>query len=111
MMLIIALPAENAITIQTITLSRSKSGCRLLIGRSHQAHGQRELNVVVSALITVSKILEKEGDVSHLQIAAAAQFVRHVLGNVFRPTFSSIERNDANRIAVLSGEEILNDRF
>jgi hypothetical protein len=33
------------------------------------------------------------------------------LGNVFRPAFSSIEGDDADRIAVLPGEEVLNYGF
>ena len=35
--------------------------------------------------------------------------MRYILGNVFRPAFSSIEGDDADRIAVLTGEEILSD--
>jgi len=37
--------------------------------------------------------------------------MRYVLGNVFRPAFSGIEGDDANRVAILAGEQILNDRL
>ena len=84
---------------------------RTLIHNVKARHRQRQLHIVIAAFVSIGEILQVKWNVSRLQITATAQFVRHVLGNVFRPTFSSIERNDANRIAVLSGEEILNDRF
>jgi hypothetical protein len=78
---------------------------------SPQAHGQRELNVVVPTLITVREILKIEGDIPHLQIAAPPKLMGDVDGYVLRPTFGGIESDDADWIAVLPGEEILNDRF
>jgi hypothetical protein len=39
------------------------------------------------------------------------QFVSHVLGNVLGPSLFSVEGNDADRIVVLAGKEILNNGF
>jgi hypothetical protein len=46
-----------------------------------------------------------------LQIAATAQFVRDVFGNVFRPTFGGVEGDDADRVVILVGEQVLNYGF
>jgi hypothetical protein len=78
---------------------------------SHQAHGQRELNVVVPAPIPVREILKIEGDIAHLQIAAPPKLMGDVDGYVLRPMFGGIESDDANWLAVLPCQKILNDYF
>ena len=34
-----------------------------------------------------------------------------IFGNVFRPAFGGVEGDDADRIAVLAGQQVLDDRF
>ena len=66
-------------------------------------HRQEQLHIMITAFVFICEILQVKRDVSRLQVAAAAQFVRYVLGNIFRPAFSSIEGDDADRITVLAG--------
>jgi hypothetical protein len=61
--------------------------------------------------VPFDKIRNRRRKLAHLQIAATAQFAGDIFGNVFRPVLGGIEGDDADRIAVLPGEEILNDRF
>jgi hypothetical protein len=46
-------------------------------------HRQRQLHIMIAAFVPIGEILQVKWDVSGLQVAAAAQFVRYVLGNVF----------------------------
>ena len=59
----------------------------------------------------LGEILNGGWHISQLEIAAPAQFVSHVFGYVLRPPLFGVEGDDADRIVVLSGEEILDDRF
>ena len=67
-------------------------------------HRQRQLHIVITAFIPIGEIMQVKWDVSHLQVAATAQFMRYVLGNVFRLAFNSIEGDDADWVAVRPGE-------
>ena len=58
-------------------------------------HRQRQLHIVITAFVPICEILQVKRDVSRLQVAAAAQFVRYVLGNIFRPALGGIEGDDA----------------
>ena len=69
---------------------------------------QRQLPPIRS-LVTFDKIRERRGEIAHLQVAAPAQFMRYVCGNVIRPTLGSVEGHDPDRVAVLAGEQVLND--
>ena len=57
------------------------------------------------------EIRDHSGDLSHLQIAATAQFAGDVLGNIFRPALGGIEGDDADRVTILAGQQVLNYRF
>ena len=59
----------------------------------------------------LNEILNGRWHISHLEIAAPAQFAGDILRNIFRPAFSRIEGDDADRATVLAGEEILNNGF
>ncbi|XIA63288.1 hypothetical protein ACFIOY_29485 [Bradyrhizobium sp. TZ2] len=64
---------------------------------------------MVSALITVGEILKKEGDIAHLQIAAPPKLRGDVYRYVLGPAFGGIESDDADRVAVLAGEKVLDN--
>src|SRR5690349_14509679 len=51
-------------------------------------HRQRQLHIVITSFVPIGEILQVKWDISHLQVAAPAQFMRYVLGDVFRPAFS-----------------------
>ena len=57
------------------------------------------------------EIRDHSGDLAHLQIAATAQFAGDVLGNIFRPALGGIEGDDADRVTILAGQQVLNYRF
>ena len=59
----------------------------------------------------LNEILNGRWHISHLEIAAPAQFAGDILRNIFRPAFSRIEGDDADQATVLAGEEILNNCF
>ena len=56
----------------------------------HQAHRQRQLNVVVSAFVLLDEILQIDRDVAQLQIAAPAQLVGNVARDVSCDHFSAV---------------------
>jgi hypothetical protein len=58
---------------------------------SHKAHRERELNVVITAFVAIDEILQEERNITHLKIAAGAQFARDVGGNIFRPMLGRVE--------------------
>jgi len=78
---------------------------------SDQAHRQRKLVIVISAFVSVDKILKEERNVAQLHIAATAQFGGHVCRNVLRPLFYGIEGHDPDRVFVLALEQIEGSRF
>ena len=43
--------------------------------------------------------------------AALAQLSRYLFGNVANPTFREVKANDANRVAVLAFQQIVDDSF
>ena len=61
--------------------------------------------------VAFDKIRDRRRKIAHLQIAATAQFARDIFGNVFGPTFGGIEGDDANRVGILAGQQVLNYRF
>ena len=76
--------------------------------RSDQPKGQL---TSIRALVPFDKIRDRRGKIPHLQIAATAQFARDVFRNVFRPALGGIEGDDADRVAILAGQQVLNYRF
>ena len=62
-------------------------------------------------LMPFDEIRDHSGDLAHLQIAATAQFAGDVLGNIFRPALGGIEGDDADRVTILAGQQVLNYRF
>jgi hypothetical protein len=71
---------------------------------------QREL-MPIMPFMAFNEILDAGWHVAQLQIAAASQFLSDILGHVLRPALGSIERDDADWIAVLSGQKVLDNRF
>jgi hypothetical protein len=63
-----------------------------------------ELHVVITALMPVNELLQSEGHVAHLHIAALAQLVRHVTRYILRPSIGSVECDDSDRVLVFPGE-------
>jgi hypothetical protein len=47
----------------------------------------------------------------HLEIAAPAQLAGDILRNILGPVLGRIEGDDADRAAILAGEEILDNCF
>ena len=77
-------------------------------GRSDQPKGQL---TSIGPLMPFDEIRDHSGDLAHLQIAATAQFAGDVLGNIFRPALGGIEGDDADRVTILAGQQVLNYRF
>ena len=75
---------------------------------SDQPQGQL---TAIAILVPFDKISDRRRKLAHLQIAATAQFARDVFRNVFRPAFGGIEGDDADRVAILAGQQVLNYRF
>jgi hypothetical protein len=61
--------------------------------------------------VPLDEIRDRGGQLAHLQIAATAQFAGDVFGNVFRPALGGIKGDDADRIAILAAQQVLNYRF
>ena len=78
---------------------------------SDQAHGQRQLYVAVAAFVAVDEVLEEERNVAHLQIAAPAQLMGDICGDVLRPALGGVEGDDADRVVVLAGQQVLDHGF
>ena len=57
----------------------------------------------------LNEILNGRRHISHLEIAAPAQLAGDILRNIFRPALGRIEGDDADRIAILAGKQVLND--
>jgi hypothetical protein len=74
-------------------------------------HRQRQLHIVITAFVPICEILQVKRDVSRLKVAAAAQFAGDILGNIFRPALGGIEGDDADRVTILAGQQVLNYRF
>ena len=65
----------------------------------------------VVTFVAFDEILDVGWHVAQLQIAAASQFLADIRGYVLRPSFCGVERDDAYWIAVLPGQEVLDDRL
>jgi hypothetical protein len=59
----------------------------------------------------LDKILNEGWHIDPLEIAAPAKFVSHVLRTILRPSFFSVEGDNADRIVVLARKEVLNNGF
>ena len=59
----------------------------------------------------VHKVLQEERHVTHLQIAALAQFVCHISRYILRPFLGGVEGNHPQRAFVLAFEEVEDDGF
>jgi hypothetical protein len=66
---------------------------------------------VIPAFILVDEVLKKKGHVAHLEIAAVAQFVRHVGRYILRPLLSGVEADDPDRVLILAVEQISDHGF
>ena len=55
------------------------------------------------------EILDAGWHIAELKFAAAAQFLCDILGHVLRPDFGGVERDHADRIAVVACQEVLHD--
>src|SRR6476469_8495467 len=83
---------------------RSRTGSR-------QADRRRQLDLAVAALVAVDEILKEERDVALLEVAAPPQLLRQIGGDVLGPAFNGVKTNDPNRVLVLAGQKINDDRF
>ena len=59
----------------------------------------------------LNEILNGRWRISDLEIAAPAQFAGYIFRNVFRPALGGIEGDDADRVAILAGQQVLNYRL
>jgi len=78
---------------------------------SRQPDWQWKLDIVVSALITIDKRLQKKGHVAQLQIATLTQFLSNIGRDVPRPSFGGMKTDDADRIVVLPSQHVLDHGF
>ena len=66
---------------------------------------------MVAAFEAVGEILQVKRDIALLQIAAMAQLSDNVRGDVFGSPLGGVESDDADRIAVLTGKQVLDHRL
>ena len=59
----------------------------------------------------LDELLNVGWHIARLEIAASAQFLSNVFGDVVRPSLFGVEGDDADRIVVLARKEILNNGF
>jgi hypothetical protein len=62
----------------------------------------RSVNWRWRPLMPFDKILDGGRHVAHLKIAAPAQLVGDILGNILRPAIGGIEADDADRAMVMA---------
>jgi hypothetical protein len=65
--------------------------------------------MTVMSFMAFYEILDAGWYVAQLQIAAASQFLRDIFGDILRPAFGGVERDDADWIAVLTRQKVLDD--
>ena len=58
---------------------------------------------------SLDKLMQRLGKLAPFTGAVLAQLLCYILGNVADPTFGEVKSNDANRVAVLSFQQILDD--
>jgi hypothetical protein len=66
------------------------------------------LDIAIAAFVAIDEILQEERNIALLQIAALAQIVGDIGGNVLRP-FRGGEGDDADRVFILAGQQVEND--
>ena len=66
---------------------------------------------MISAFVSVDKVLKEERNVALLLIATETKLMRNLGRNILRPALCGIERNDPDRVFVLACEQIGGDRF
>jgi hypothetical protein len=68
---------------------------------------QRQLDIAVTAFVTIGEIQQEERNIALLQIAAPPELMGNIDGDVFRPVFGGVEGDDADRAVILTGQQIL----
>lgn len=63
----------------------------------------------IAAFVPVSEALKTRRYVSVLQVAAPAELVCDICGDVLRPPFGGIEADDPLRVVILPREQVLDD--
>jgi hypothetical protein len=61
--------------------------------------------------MAINEMLQEEWNVAPLEIAALAQFVRHVRRYILRPFLGDVEGDDPGRVFVLAVQQIGDDGF
>ena len=63
------------------------------------------------AFVSVDKVLQEKWYVAPLEIAATAQFVRHVGRYILRPFLGGVETDPPDRVVMLTIEQVSDHRF
>jgi hypothetical protein len=62
-------------------------------------------------LMAIHEILNVRWDVAQLKIAASAQLIGDVFGDVFGPASCGVERNHTDRVLILTGQQVRDHGF
>ena len=68
---------------------------------SDQADPQWQLDVMITAFVTVDEVLQEERNVTLLRVAASPQLLGDIGLYVLRPVFGGVEGDDADRVFIL----------
>lgn len=83
---------------------------RASVRRLGSDQAQAELSHVLRG-VAIDEFLQMRRHITQLQVTAMLDFARHILGDVFGPTFRGVEGNHLDRPAIFSGDQIVNDGF
>lgn len=61
------------------------------------------------AFVHLDKVLDRRRHVAHLQVAAPAQLMGHVLGDILRPALGGVEGDHPDGAGILAGQKVGND--
>jgi hypothetical protein len=71
---------------------------------------QRQLHADPPAELALDEVLQRVGNLPVLGADTALQLAGDILGSVARPALSWIERDDAEHLVILAGEEVADQR-
>jgi hypothetical protein len=77
---------------------------------SSSAERQRQLDAYLPADVALDELLQRFGSLAAFSRYPPIQFLGDFLGSIARPSFDWIENDDAQRLFVLAGEKIFDDR-
>src|SRR5215211_6884044 len=80
---------------------------RMVEKRVSSVQWQRKLHADLAAELALDEVLQRVGDLPVLSGDPALQIAGNILGGVTRPALGRIERDHAQHLVVLAGEEVV----